>query len=101
MKRARKFSSDGGKGHKARIALDDQPFSVVQDVGFRTLIGHVEPHYAPPPLCLADGIPQTCAYLNFDDVATHVRELIARDISAFSFRQMELRRQPHQYAESV
>ena len=30
------------------IALDDQPFSVVDDVGFRRLIKHIEPRYAMP-----------------------------------------------------
>lgn len=44
FEKARKFSSDGAKAKGITqkmmefIALDDQPFSVVEDVGFRRLI---------------------------------------------------------------
>jgi hypothetical protein len=30
------------------IALDQQPFSIVEDVGFRSLIGSVAPQYVMP-----------------------------------------------------
>lgn len=56
FEKARKFSSDGAKTKDItqKIALDDQPFSVVQDVGFRTLIEHVEPRYAMPSRHFSD-----------------------------------------------
>ncbi|KAK0134574.1 Zinc finger BED domain-containing protein 4 [Merluccius polli] len=48
------------------IALDDQPFSVVEDVGFRSLM----------KVCLPE---------IHNIVATHIHELLARDITAISF----------------
>jgi len=54
FEKARKFPSDGvkAKGITQKIMefipLDDQPFSVVEDVGFRRLIEHIEPRYVMP-----------------------------------------------------
>ncbi|RXN03340.1 zinc finger BED domain-containing 4-like protein [Labeo rohita] len=54
FEKARKFPSDSvkAKGITPKImeliALDDQPFSVVEDVGFCRLIEHIEPRYAMP-----------------------------------------------------
>ncbi|KAI2643098.1 Zinc finger BED domain-containing protein 4 [Labeo rohita] len=54
FEKARKFPSDSvkAKGITPKImeliALDDQPFSVVEDVGFCRLIEHIEPCYAMP-----------------------------------------------------
>lgn len=66
------------KGHYAKIALDDQLFSVIHDVGFRTLIERVEPRYAMPSRWHFSDV---CLPELYDVVATHVRELIAPDIS--------------------
>lgn len=52
--KARKYSSDHPKVKDLNdkiiefIALDNQPFSVVEDVGFRRLMMHLEPRYAMP-----------------------------------------------------
>ncbi|XP_067300896.1 zinc finger BED domain-containing protein 4-like [Pseudorasbora parva] len=49
LEKAKKFTSDSAKAKGITkkimefIALDDQPFSVVEDVGFRRLIDHIEP----------------------------------------------------------
>ncbi|XP_061128956.1 zinc finger BED domain-containing protein 4-like [Syngnathus typhle] len=64
------------------IALDDQPFSIVEDVGFRRLIEHIEPRYAMPSRRHFSGV---CLPELFNIVATHVHELLASDITAISF----------------
>lgn len=104
FEKARKFSSDGAKAKGITqkimefIALNDQLFSVVQDVGFRRLIKHIEPHYAMPS---RRHFSDMCLSKLYDVIATHVHELIARYSSLqLHNRHMELRRQPHQYAES-
>lgn len=54
LEKAKKFANDSAKakGITKRImefiALDDQPFSVVEDVVFRRLIDHIEPRYTMP-----------------------------------------------------
>ncbi len=64
------------------VALDDQPFSVVEDVGFRRLIEHIEPRYVMPS---RRHFSEVCLPELFNVVATHVHEHIAADISAISF----------------
>lgn len=64
------------------IALDDQPFSVVEDVGFRRLVEYIEPRYTlPSRRYFAD----VCLPETYNVVATHIHELLARDIHAISF----------------
>lgn len=88
FEKARKFPSDGvkAKGITQKImeciALDDQPFSVVEDVGFRRLIEHIEPRYVMPS---RRHFSEVCLPELFNVVATHVHEHIAADISAISF----------------
>ena len=54
FQKAKKFASDGAKAKGITtkimefIALDDQPFSVVEHVGFRRLMEHFEPRYTVP-----------------------------------------------------
>ena len=64
------------------IAFDDQPFSVVEDVGFRRLIEHIEPRYAMPS---RRHFSDVCLPELFNVVASHVHELMASDITAISF----------------
>ncbi|XP_061129317.1 zinc finger BED domain-containing protein 4-like [Syngnathus typhle] len=88
FEKARKFSSDSAKAkgitHKIMefIALDDQPFSIVEDVGFRRLIDHIEPRYAMPS---RRHFSDVCLPELFNIVATHVHKLLASDITAISF----------------
>ena len=50
----KKFAKDSSKARlitnkvMEMIALDDQPFSIVEDRGFRRLIEHIEPRYSMP-----------------------------------------------------
>ncbi len=88
FEKARKFPSDGVKAKGITqtivefVALDDQPFSVVEDVGFRRLIEHIEPRYVMPS---RRHFSEVCLPELFNVVATHVHEHIAADISAISF----------------
>ena len=88
FEKARQFSSDSAKAKGITqkmmefIALDDQPFSVVDDVGFRRLIKHIEPRYAMPS---RRHFSDVCLPELYNVVANHVHELIASDISAISF----------------
>ncbi len=88
FEKARKFPSDGvkAKGITQKImefiALDDQPFSVIEDVGFHRLIEHIEPRYVMPS---RRHFSEVCLPELFNVVATHVHEHIAADISAISF----------------
>lgn len=59
------------------IALDDQPFSVVEDIGFRRLILHIEPRYI---LSSRRYFAETCLPAMYDRVAKHVHELMSTDI---------------------
>ncbi|XP_073722443.1 zinc finger BED domain-containing protein 4-like [Misgurnus anguillicaudatus] len=63
------------------IALDDQPLSVVENTGFRHLLGILEPRYEIPSRhYITDAmLPKV-----FNDVKKHVSGLL-RDVSAFSF----------------
>ncbi len=88
FEKARTFPSDGvkAKGITQKImefiALDDQPFSVVEDVGFCRLIEHIEPRYVMPS---RRHFSEVCLPEPFNVVATHVHEHIAADISAIHF----------------
>ena len=63
------------------IALDDQPFPAVGDLGYRSLMEYMEPRYILPSrhhfadVCL----PETYV------VARHIHELLARVIPAISY----------------
>ncbi|KAJ8349041.1 hypothetical protein SKAU_G00276300 [Synaphobranchus kaupii] len=64
------------------IALDDQPFSVVEDVGFRSLMEFLEPRYTLPS---RRHFAEVCLPEIYNIVATHIHELLARDIPTISF----------------
>lgn len=64
------------------IALDDQTFSVVEDVRFRSLVEYIEPCYT---LLIHCRFADICLPEMYNDVATHIDELLARDIPAISF----------------
>lgn len=55
FEKAIKFPSDGAVKAKGitrklmeMIAIDDQPFSIVEDVGFRRFVAKLEPRYTLP-----------------------------------------------------
>jgi len=54
LDKTKKFAKDSAKARlitnkvMEMIALDDQPFSIVEDRGFRRLIEHIEPRYSMP-----------------------------------------------------
>lgn len=64
------------------IALDDQPFSVVEDIGFRRLIQHIEPRYTLPSRRY---FAETSLPAMYDRVAKHVHELMSTDRQTLSF----------------
>ncbi|KAK0142029.1 Zinc finger BED domain-containing protein 4 [Merluccius polli] len=63
------------------IALDDQPLSAVENIGFRHLLGILEPRYE---ISSRHYITDTMLPKVFDEVKKHVNDLL-RDVSAFSF----------------
>ena len=64
------------------IALDDQPFFVVENLGFRKLIAHLEPCYTLPGHCFFSDVSLLALY---DDIATHVHNLIDKNGLHVSF----------------
>lgn len=88
FEKATKFPSDCAKAKGITqkimefIALDDQPFSVIEDMGFRRLNEHIEPRYALPSI---QQFSDMCLSKLYNVITTHVHELIAADISAISF----------------
>lgn len=64
------------------IALDDQPFSVVEEVGFRSLMKFNEPRYLLPS---RRHFAEVCLPEIHNIVATHIHELLARDNATISF----------------
>lgn len=63
------------------IALDDQPFSVVDDMGFRRLLEVLEPRYEPPS---RRHITDVMLPRVFDTVKAHVQSSVA-DVESLSF----------------
>ncbi|CAM4722262.1 unnamed protein product [Leuciscus chuanchicus] len=55
------------------IALDDQPFSIVEDRGFRRLIEHIEPRYSLPSRRYFSDVSLPALY---EVVATHIHKLL-------------------------
>lgn len=88
FEKAKQLPSDSAKAKQITnkvmefIALDDQPFSVVEDVGFRSLMKFMEPRYVLPS---RRHFAEVCLPEIHNVVATHIHELLARDIAAISF----------------
>lgn len=60
------------------IALDNQPFSIVQDAGFTKLVGFLEPRFVMPN---RKYFPNVCLPELYNVVYSHVKKLIADAIS--------------------
>lgn len=70
------------------IALDDQPFLVVEDVGFRRHMDYIEPRYFSDVCLLFLAIVYVGMYIYlmmYIIISTQVHELLATDITALSF----------------
>ena len=66
----------------AFIALDNQPFSVVENVGFRRLVEHLEPWYTlPSRRWFSDVALQEIHSI----VETHIHKLLPMGVTAISF----------------
>ena len=64
------------------IGLDDQPFSVVEDVGFQRLLAHVEPCYVLPGRQYFADVALPALH---QDVYTHIETLLKANVSSISF----------------
>lgn len=64
------------------IALDDQPFSVVDNPGFRKFLAHLEPRYTLPSRRFFSECAPPALY---DIVATHIHNLIDKNGLHVSF----------------
>ena len=79
IEKIKKFAKDSAKanGNTKKImefmALDDQPFGVVGDIGFRRLVEHIEPRYTIPSRRYFSDV---CLPEMYDSVATRVHELL-------------------------
>ncbi|XP_073710442.1 zinc finger BED domain-containing protein 4-like [Misgurnus anguillicaudatus] len=85
---AKKFSRDSEKAKAINdkviefIVLDDQPFSVVEDLGFRGLVQHLEPRYTLPSRRFFSDVSLPALY---ESVATHIHNLIDKNGLHISF----------------
>ena len=71
------------------IALGDQPFSVVEDPSFRSLLAHLEPRYTLPSRRYFSDVSLPALY---DVVATHIHNLINKNgLHKFYNRHMDVR----------
>ncbi|PIO25134.1 hypothetical protein AB205_0043580 [Aquarana catesbeiana] len=88
FEKVKKYASNSPKAHAitAKImeftALDNQPFSVVEHIGFRRLKQHIEPRSSLPSRCY---FADTSLHELFSSVRKHVQELMTTDIIAISF----------------
>ena len=64
------------------IALDDQPFTVVENEGFRGVLEYFEPRYTLPS---RRHMAEVCLPELYSVVADHIHDLLAGDIPAISF----------------
>lgn len=79
LDKTKKFAKDSAKARSITdkvmemIALDDQPFSVVEDRGFRRLIEHIEPRYSLPSRRYFSDVSLPALH---EVVATHIHKLL-------------------------
>ncbi len=88
FEKGKKFPMDSAKAKGITnkviefLVFDDQPFSVVEDVGFQSLMEYMEPCYALPS---RRHFAEVCLPEIYNAMATHIHELLACDIPAISF----------------
>ncbi len=97
----KKFAKDSAKARSITnkvmemIALDEHPFSIVEDQGFRRLIEHIEPRYSLPSRRYFSDVSLPALH---EVVATHIHKLLdsvtdisfTTDIWSSDVRQMSM-----------
>lgn len=84
----KKFGKDSAKANAITgrvmemIAIDDQPFSVVEDFGFRRLIEFIEPRYSLPSRRHFAAVSLLALY---NEVSAHIHTLLAKNVTDISF----------------
>ncbi|XP_034542641.1 zinc finger BED domain-containing protein 4-like [Notolabrus celidotus] len=79
LDQTKKFAKDSAKARSITnkvmemIALDDQPFSIVEDRGFRRLMEHIEPRYSLPSRRYFSDVSLPALH---EVVATHIHKLL-------------------------
>ena len=85
---SKKFAKDSAKAKSITnkvmemMALDDQPFSLVEDRGFRQLIEHIEPRYSLPSRRYFSDVSLPALY---EVVATNIHNLLDSSVNDISF----------------
>ena len=88
IEKCRKFDRDEPRAKEITtyitemMALDDQPFSIVEDVGFKRLINNLEPRYTIPSRRLFSDV---CLPAKYDQLATLLHNLMDNDARDISF----------------
>lgn len=88
LDKTKKFAKDSAKAKSITskvmemIALDDQPFSIVEDRGFRQLMEHIEPRYSLPSRRHFSDVSLPALQ---DVVATHIHKLLDSNVNDISF----------------
>ncbi len=84
----KKFDKDSAKAKAINckvmemIAIDDQPFSIVEDFGFRRLIEFIEPRYSLPSRRHFADVLLPALY---NEVAAHIQMLLGKNVTGISF----------------
>ncbi len=84
----KKFDKDSAKAKAINckvmemIAIDDQPFSIVEDFGFRRLIEFIEPRYSLPSRWHFADVSLPALY---NEVAAHIQMLLGKNVTDISF----------------
>ncbi len=84
----KKFDKDSAKAKAINckvmemIAIDDQPFSIVEDFGFRRLIEFIEPRYSLPSRRHFADVSLPALY---NEVAAHIQMLLGKNVTDISF----------------
>ncbi|XP_060794595.1 zinc finger BED domain-containing protein 4-like [Neoarius graeffei] len=79
LEQSKEFAKDSAKAKSVTnkvmemIALDDQPFSIVEDRGFRRLIEHIESHYSLPSRRYFSDVSLPALH---EVVATHIHNML-------------------------
>ena len=88
LDKTKKFAKDSAKAKSITnkvmemIALDNQPFSIVEDRGFRQLIEHIEPRYSLPSRRYFSDVSLPALY---EVVATHIHKMLDSSVNDISF----------------
>ena len=88
FKKSKKFAKDDPRAKAIEdlimdmMALDDQPFTLVEDRGFSRLINHLEPRFTLPSRRYFSDV---CLPAKYDAIAKCIHTLIDNDVKDISF----------------